>query len=153
MKHLRIHWIIVIIVSKDQKNIQKIITTKHKKFTNWNEELSKDPVAKVDASLRRFNSVIELVNALSTFDRNRRSGDSLYINVHDSQKENLVTVMTSTIGFEERLFWTQAPKTFRWEKEGRGWISTSITKIPGRGGRVLNPARFASEQRYSCGVC
>jgi len=32
--------------------------------------------AKVDASLRRFNSVIELVDALASFHRNRRSGDT-----------------------------------------------------------------------------
>ena len=49
---------------------------KRQKAYEYIRGLNKDLAAKVGASLRHFNSLIKIVNALPSFDRNRRTGDS-----------------------------------------------------------------------------
>jgi len=121
------------------------------KIYKFKKGLNRELATKVDASLRRFNSVIEMVNALAPFDRNRRSGDPSYISLHESHQDNLLTVLISEIlGLKKNL----AELKPKHDEDVDGSYPPAPRRFPGNGrgrGRGSNPNRYAHVQCHNCG--
>ena len=121
------------------------------KIYEFKRGLNREIAAKVDASLRRFNSVTEMVNALAPFDRNRRSGDPSYTNLHE---DNLLTVLTSEILDLKKNLAELKPKHDEEKKNVDGLYPPAPKRFQGNGrgrGRGWNPNRYAHVQCQNCG--